>query len=165
MKFKDLNETTVYAYRRGPRGVAEKIMVVDASTLYTTKFRESGYVPAREGQRANMSSTYSRRSVGVLVRTVRNNSEHLVMPAQIVGTWEEVSKQEEKDKQQRLAADKAMDDFRRQNALDAQRLRELMLAHPEFWPSTPYVDTWKSTQEIRTSLLIKILEALPDANV
>jgi hypothetical protein len=85
----------------------------------------------------------------------------LAMPQHIVGTWEEVSKQEEQAKAERLASDKRMADFRRQNELDAQHLRELMLAHPEFWPSVPYVDTYNSTQSIRTSLLIQILEALP----
>jgi hypothetical protein len=165
MRLKDLNTTTVYAYRRSPRGYAEKVMVVDASTLYTTKFRESGHIPAREGQRANMSSSYHTRSCGVLVRwpDKPDSSNGLVMPAQIVGTWEEISKEEDQAKAERLAAQKSMDDWYAQNARDAQRAKELMSQHPEFFPGPIYVDSRDSKQKIKTTTLIQLLEALPHA--
>lgn len=163
MRFKDLNTTTVYAYRRGPRGYAEKVMVVDASTLYTTKLREAGYIPAREGQRANLSSSYHTRSCGVLVRwpDKPGSSNGLVMPAQIVGTWEEISKEEEQAKAERQAAQKSMDDWYAQNAKDADRLQKLMLAHPEFFHGRNYVNSRDSTQSVKTTTLIALLEALP----
>jgi hypothetical protein len=166
MKLKDLNETTVYAYRTSKYHTPRRIQVLDASQLYISSRRrtsDSTPVPASPGARATIGTGYYGSTIGVLYREADKPTEapQLAMPQHIVGTWEEVSKQEEQAKAERLASDKRMADFRRQNELDAQHLRELMLAHPEFWPSVPYVDTYNSTQSIRTSLLIQILEALP----
>jgi hypothetical protein len=160
MKLKDLNTTTVYAYRTSKYRQPQQILVLDASQLYISSRRrtsDSTPVPARPGARATIGT------IGVLFRKADKPTEapQLAMPQHIVGTWEEVSKEEEKAKQERLAAEKSMADFRTQNALNAQRLKALMSQYPEIFSGTIYVDNYNSTQKIKTTQLIQILEALP----
>jgi hypothetical protein len=161
-----LNTTTVYAYRTSKYHTPRRIQVLDASQLYISSRRrasDSTPVPARPGARATIGTGYYGSTIGVLYREADKptGAPQLAMPQHIVGTWEEVSKEEEKAKQERLAAEKSMADFRTQNALNAQRLKALMSQYPEIFSGTIYVDNYNSTQKIKTTQLIQILEALP----
>jgi hypothetical protein len=164
MKFKDLDTTTVYAYQ--PRfGPAQKILVLDTEKFYTStgRWRGNEIIPARPNQKATTGSGYDGVPVGVLVCPAEDPTARqlIAYPAHILGPWDEAQKKKEAEEEQRRKDRQREKDFRDQNALDAQRAKELMSQHPEIFPGTVYVDSYNPTQKITTTQLIELLEALP----
>lgn len=166
MRLKDLNTTTtVYAYRTSKYGSARRIQVLDTSKLYsrTSKYEGNKIVPAHPGDKATTGSGYFGRPVGVLFREadVPTGAQQIAYPAHILGPWDVYEVQQAAEDHQRAKDRQREKDFRTQNALDAQRFKELATAHPEIFPPRVYVDAYGDAQKIRTATLIALLEALP----
>jgi hypothetical protein len=167
MRLKDLNTTTEYAYRTSKYHTPRKILVLDATQLYISSRRRSSDstpVPARKGARATTGTGYYEPTIGVLFReaSTPTGQPALAMPQHIISTWAEwetTNAAEQEFKRKQDAARKVKEN---ENASNAARIKELLAAHPEI--TGVYASQYQNRTEVPYPVLIRLLEALPDAD-
>lgn len=165
MRLKDLNTTTEYAYRRSKYGVAQKVRVRDTEKYYTfASYRDRTIKPAHPTDKPTTGgSGYFSTPVGVLVQpSDPTATPEIAYPAHILSTWDEYLAKDAAEKEHRRKQQQFEDEKARKNKQDAARLHTLLAAHPEIHP--PYISDYKSSTEISYTTLIRLLEALPDAD-
>lgn len=165
MKFKDLNTTTEYAYRSSKYYTPRKILVLDASQLYTSSHRrasDSTPVPAKPGARASIGTGYYGITTGVLYReaSAPTGQPQLAMPQHIISTWAEWEIQNHAEQERKRNEDAARKVKANENARNAAKIKELLAAHPEI--TGVYVSPYQNRSDVPYPVLIQLLEALPD---